>query len=156
MANSQAGLGYSGGTGSFASQITGLLSSVAVKFDLYSGTGNDTGLYTNGADVSQNGVSMNGSGVSLHSGNPLAVAMNYNGTTLSMTITDTVSQASYSKSWTINIPSIVGGSTAYIGFTGSTGGQTATQDVTAWTYSTQGQTSSQPPVPMPPTNLTVH
>jgi len=155
MANSQAGLGYSGGTGSSASQITGLLNSVAVKFDLYSGTGNDTGLYTNGADVSKNGVSMNGSGVSLHSGDPLAVSMTYNGTTLSMTITDTVTHASHSNSWTINIPQTVGGNTAYVGFTGATGGMTATQNILAWTYSTQGQTSSQPPVPMPPTNLIV-
>jgi hypothetical protein len=137
--------------------ISGLPASVCVKFDLYSGTGNDTGLYTNGADPSQNGISMNGSGVSLHSGDPLAVAMSYNGTTLSMTITDTASHASFSHNWTVNIPTVVGGSTAYVGFTGSTGGLTAVQDVLAWTYATQGQSSSSPPpVPMAPTNLVVH
>ena len=107
IANSQAGLGYSGSTGNTSGQIAGLLNSVCVKFDLYEGTGNDTGLYTNGADVSINGISMNGSGVSLHSGHPLAVSITYNGTTLSMTITDTVSHAAYSNSWTINIPATV-------------------------------------------------
>jgi hypothetical protein len=152
MANSQSGLGYSGGTGSQYSQITGLLYSVAVKFDL----GNTTGLYTNGADVSQNSIDMTSSGLSLRSGHALAVTMSYNGTTLSMTIKDTVSGASYSHSWAINIPATVGGSTAYVGFTGGTGGGTAVQDILAWTYSSQGQASQTPPVPMPPTNFVVH
>jgi hypothetical protein len=156
MANAQSGLGYSGGTGSGSfSQMTGLLNSVAVKFDLRTGSGNTTGLYTNGADVSQNGIDMTSSGVSLHSGHPLAVTISYNGTTLTMTITDTVSGASYSNSWAINIPATVGGSTAYVGFTGGTGGATAVQNIVAWTYSTQGQ-SQTPPVPMPPTNFVVH
>jgi hypothetical protein len=150
MGNAGNGLGYSGTYG-------GIINSVAVKFDLYSGTGNDTGLYTNGADVSQNGISMNGSGVSLKGGNPLAVSLSYDGTTLSMTVTDTVSHASYSRSWAINIPSTVGGNTAYVGFTGATGGLFATQQILAWTYSSQGQTSGQPPpVPMAPTNFAVH
>jgi len=157
LASSKSGLGYSGATGGVAGQIAGIVSSVAVKFDLSSGTGNDTALYTNGADVSQNGVSMNSSGVSLHSGHPLIVSLSYNGTTLSMTVTDTVTHASYSKSWAIDIPATVGGNTAYIGFTASTGYAVAVQTVSAWTYSTQGQTSGQsPPVPMPPTNLRVH
>jgi hypothetical protein len=158
LASSQAGLGYSGMTGGVAGQLAGIVSSVAVKFDLYSGTGNDTGLYINGADVSQNGISMNSSGLSLHSGHPLAVTVSYNGTTLSMTITDTVSHASYSNSWAINIPTTVGGNTAYVGFTGSTGGEIAGQNIVAWTYSSQGQATTQapPPVPMAPTNLSIN
>jgi hypothetical protein len=51
-----------------------------------------------------------------------------------MTITDTKTSASFSKSWAINIPSTVGGNTAYVGFTAGTGGLTAQQSVTAWTY----------------------
>ena len=157
MANSEFGLGYSGGTESGQySELAGLLSSVAVKFDLYAGTGNDTGLYTNGADISQNGISMTSSGVSLHSGHPLAVSMTYNGTTLSMTIKDTVSSATFSKSWAINIPQTVGGNTAYVGFTASTSYSGATQNITAWTFSPAGQTTGQPPVPMPPTNVSVN
>jgi hypothetical protein len=158
MSNSEFGLGYSGGTESGQySEIAGLLSSVAVKFDLYAGTGNDTGLYTNGADLSQNGVSMNSSGVSLHAGHPLAVSLTYNGTTLSMTIKDTVSNATYSNSWNINIPQTVGGNTAYVGFTASTSYNTATQNITAWTFAPAGQSTTQAPAtPMPPTNLSVN
>jgi hypothetical protein len=156
MANSQSGLGYSGSTGGgLGSEITGILNSVAVKFDLWTGSGNTTGLYTNGADAAQNSIDMTSSGLSLHSGHPLAVTVNYDGTTLKMTITDTVSKASYSNNWAINIPATVGGSTAYVGFTGGTGGGTAVQDILAWTYSSQGQASQTPPVPMPPTNFVV-
>jgi hypothetical protein len=64
----------------------------------------------------------------------MAVQLVYNGTTLTMTITDTVTQATYTTSFTINIPSTVGGNTAYVGFTGGTGGLTATQEILAWTY----------------------
>jgi hypothetical protein len=131
-----------------------------VKFDLYSGSGNATGLYTNGADTSQNSIDMSSSGLSLKSGNPLNVNLTYNGNTLAMTITDTKTNASFSKSWTIDIPTTVGGNTAYVGFTGATGGLTATQHVLSWNYSTSGGTSTTPPppsptVPAPPTNVTV-
>ena len=115
-------------------QIAGLTNSVAVKFDLYTGTGDETGLLTNGADTTAVNVDMSSSGLSLHSGNPLAVTMVYDGTTLTMTITDTKTSASFTQSWTINIPAIVGGNTAYVGFTAGTGGATAQQSVTAWTY----------------------
>ena len=77
---------------------------------------------------------MTSSGVDLHSGDTMAVHMVYNGTTLTMTITDTVTNASFSNSWTINIPATVGSNTAYVGFTGATGGYTASQDVLTWTY----------------------
>jgi hypothetical protein len=152
LANNANGLGYSGSTGS-GGQIAGLLNSVAVKFDLYTGSGDTTGLYTNGADPSQNSIDMTSSGLNLHSGNPLNVTLAYNGTTLTMTITDTKTKASFSKSWAIDIPSTVGGSTAYVGFTGGTGGLTAVLDVVSWTYSASpGQT---PAVPAAPTNLRV-
>jgi Legume lectin domain/Chitobiase/beta-hexosaminidase C-terminal domain len=128
------GLGYSGSTGSVGGQVAGLTSSVAVKFDLYTDTGDETGLLTDGADTTSVNVDMSSSGLSLHSGNPLAVTMVYDGTTLTMTITDTKTNASYTNSWTINIPATVGGNTAYVGFTAGTGGLTAQQSVTAWTY----------------------
>lgn len=153
IGNNQGGLGYSGSTGGSGGQIAGLLNSVAVKFDLYTGSGDTTGLYTNGADPSQNSIDMTSSGLSLHSGNPLNVTLAYNGTTLAMTITDTKTKASFSKSWTIDIPTTVGGSTAYVGFTGGTGGLTAVQDVVSWTYAASpGQATA---VPAAPTNLRV-
>jgi hypothetical protein len=130
VGNNQSGLGYAG-----------LRNSVAVAFDIddssSSETGDLTGLYTNGANPTGSSVNMASSGLNLMSGNPLAVSLNYNGTTLDMTITDTVTRASFSNSWDINIPSIVGGNTAYIGFTASTGYQIADQKVLSWTYSAE-------------------
>jgi hypothetical protein len=153
IGNNQNGLGYSGSTNGVGGQNAGLLSSVAVIFDLYDGSGDLTGLYTNGAMPTGSSIDMSSSGLSLHSGNPLNVSLTYDGTTLSLKITDSKTNASFSHSWPINIPATVGGSTAYVGFTGATGGLTAVQDVVSWTYITS---SGQPPlVPASPTNLRV-
>ena len=111
--------------------------SVAVKFDLYNNAGegpNSTGLYINGAQPTMPAVDLTPSGVNLHSGDTMEANIVYNGTTLAMTLTDTVTKASFSNSWAINIPSTVGGDTAYVGFTGGTGGLTAIQKVLSWTY----------------------
>jgi len=75
-----------------------------------------------------------GGGVNLKSGDIFQVHMTYSGTTLTMTITDTVTNATFTTSWTIDIPGTVGGTTAFVGFTAGTGGQTATQEVITWTY----------------------
>jgi hypothetical protein len=132
------GLGYGpytpGGTG-------GIPSSVAVKFDIYSnatGEGTDsTGLYTNGASPTIPALDMTSSGVALLSGDVFNVHVTYDGTTLTMTITDaTNSSQHFTASWTINIPGTVGSNTAYVGFTGGTGGLTAIQEILDWTYVT--------------------
>lgn len=154
VANNAVGLGYSGSTNGYGGQISGLLSSVAVKFDLYTGGGNSTGLYTNGADPTTANVEMSSSGVNLHSGDPLNVTLKYDGTTLAMTVKDPKTKASFSNSWNINIPAVVGGNTAYVGFTGGTGGLMADQNVLAWTYSTSASAMSTP-TPAAPTNLKV-
>ena len=126
------GLGY-GAT--LPSGTPGIPSSVAVKFDLFQNVhegNNSTGLYTDGASPTSPSVTI-GNGVSLHSGDVLHVHMTYDGTTLTMTITDTVTNAAFTTSFTINIPGTVGGNTALVGFTGSTGLQTVTQ-IVSWTY----------------------
>jgi hypothetical protein len=148
LGNGQGGLGYSGSTGSVGGQVAGLLNSVAVKFDIYSG--NTTGIFVNGANPTTPQTTI--TGVTLNSGHPINVAMTYNGTTLSMTLTDTVTKGTFSTSWPVNIPTEVGGSTAYVGFTASTGGQFANQFVNAWTYAT---TTSSVQTPGAPTNLHV-
>ncbi len=115
----------------------GITASVAVKFDLFNnqGEGDDsTGLYTNGASPTVPFVDLTPSGIDLHSGDTIAVQMTYDGTTLSMTISDAVVNKSFTQSWPVNIPAIIGGSLAYGGFTGGTGGETASQKITAWTF----------------------
>ena len=128
------GLGYGpdtpGGT-------AGIGKSIAIKFDLYSnaGEGSDsTGLYVNGASPTTPAVDMTASGLNLHSGNIMHAHVTYDGTNLGLTITDTVTAASFTYSWPINLSSAIGSTTAYAGFSGGTGGSTAIQDVITWTY----------------------
>jgi len=79
-------------------------------------------------------VDMTSSGVNLQSGDTMSSHLVYDGTTLTLTITDQVTTASFTTSTAINIPATVGGNTAYVGFTGGTGGYTATQTIRSWTY----------------------
>ncbi|HME37714.1 MAG TPA: hypothetical protein VKG63_02030, partial [Steroidobacteraceae bacterium] len=58
----------------------------------------------------------------------------YDGTTLTLTLTDTVTNASFTTSAPLNIPATVGGNTAYVGFTGGCGGMGAVQKILNWTY----------------------
>jgi hypothetical protein len=152
VANNSGGLGYSGSTNGGGGALSGLLTSVAVKFDL---TSNTTGLLKDGASASTSNVTI--AGVNLNSGNPLSVTFAYDGTTLKMTITDTKTKGSFSQNWAIDIPTTVGGNTAYVGFTGGTGGQNALQNLLAWTFSSSTATTAAAPatVPAPPTNLRV-
>jgi hypothetical protein len=149
LANNQSGLGYSGSTGGTGGALSGLLTSVAVKFDL---TNNTTGLLTNGANATTN-VTI--AGVNLNGGNPLNVTFAYDGTTLKMTITDTKTKGSFSHNWAIDIPTTVGENTAYIGFTGATGFSNAIQNVLSWTFSSSTAAAATATVPAPPTNLRV-
>jgi hypothetical protein len=129
------GLGY--GSSSPSNGVVGIGKSVAVKFDLFNSAGegnNSTGLYINGASPTIPAVTLGG-GVNLHSGDVFNVQMTYNGTTLTMTITDaSVPADTFTTSWTVNIPGTVGANTALIGFTAGTGSLTATQDIITWSY----------------------
>jgi hypothetical protein len=128
------GLGYGpdtpGGT-------PGISNSVAVKYDLYNNAGegtDSTGLYTNGASPTTPATDMTSSGVVLTSGDTMTVQITYNGTTLTMTITDTTANKTFTTSWPVNISQTIGGSTAFVGFTGGTGGDTAIQNIKTWTF----------------------
>jgi hypothetical protein len=118
----------------------GIANSVAVKFDLYNNAGegiDSTGLYTDGVAPTVPAVNLSTTAINLHSGDVMHAHMVYDGTNLTMILTDTVTNATVTEVFPVNIPGIVGGNTAYVGFTGSTGSTTATQDVLSWTYASQ-------------------
>lgn len=144
-----AGLGYQG-----------IKQSVAIKFDLHSNAGegpNSTGLYINGAAPTVPAVNLTGTGIDLHSGDPLDVHMTYDGTTLTLTLTDVTTGVQWSTPFIINIPATIGSNTAYLGFTGGTGGSSASQKVLAWTYiigPPTAQTTGGVPLPNFPTGFT--
>jgi hypothetical protein len=136
LQNSPAGLSAVGSGGSGLG-YKGLASSVAVKFDLFDNMGegiDSTGFYTNGAAPTIPTIDMTGSGVNLHGTDILHAHITYDGTTLALALSDTVTSASFTASTAINIPGIVGGATAYAGFTAGASNLGATQSILNWTY----------------------
>jgi hypothetical protein len=117
----------------------GIKHSVAVKFDLYQNPGdpsNDsTGLFVDGArPIGPSSIDLTGGKINLHGGDLLDAHLAYDGTTLTLTIIDLAKLVIWSYPFTIDIPGTVGGSTAYIGFTGASGGLTAIQQISDWQF----------------------
>jgi len=135
------GAGVLGGTGGGMGYI-GMATSIFVKFDNYNNE-SSTGLYQNGADPSLNSIDMRAAGVDVHTQHDFQVDMTYNGTTLAMTVKDLTTNATFSRSFTVDIATVIGGATAYVGFTGATGGAVANQEILNWAFSSLA----------PPTNL---
>lgn len=126
----------------------GIAKSVALTFNLTDASGNTAGavgLMVNG--VAQGSASLANSGISLSGTNALKIGANYDGTTLTVTITDTVTGRTSTAKFAVNIGAAVGGSSAYVGFTaGSSSTASAVQQILNWTY-----TSAAPPANAAPT-----
>ncbi len=99
----------------FTDSYSGIASSIAVPLELDNVGNTETGLYTNGIT----GGSTSSTPVNLFSGHPINVSLSYNGSLLNESLLDTVTSASYSTAYVVNVPSAVGGSMAWIGFTSS-------------------------------------
>ncbi len=115
----------------------GVKSSVGLKFDLFNNNGegaNSTGLFLNGTTPSGASIDLTPTGLDLHSGDTFRVHLSYNGTTLVVTVTDTVTGKVATQTYPVNIASTVGNTTAFVGFTAGTGAEAATQDILTWTY----------------------
>jgi serine/threonine protein kinase len=117
----------------------GLTKSLAVKFDLYSNDGegpNSTGVYLNGAKPTNAGaIDLTPSGVDLHSGRTYDATVDYKDKKLTLTIADVEdAKKRFSHTFDVDMPATVGGPTAFAGFTGGTGGASATQDILIWTW----------------------
>jgi hypothetical protein len=141
-------LGPSGGELGYGSS-GGIQHSVAIKFDLYSNSGegpNSTGIFQNGAVPTTPAIDLTSSGINLHSGDSMSVHMTYDGTNLVMTITDPVANATFTHTFPINIPQVIGSNSAYVGFTGGTGGETASQKILTWTFVSGGPAVTPTPV----------
>ena len=148
---SSLGYNYSGSSGSqfswsrCSSQLQcPYMSSVLVKFDLYNNsTGSDganlTGFYSAGSypQPPQAGYDMSPSGISMQSGHLMKATLTYNGSVLMETVTDTVTGATYRNSYAADIPSMVAGDTAFVGFGGSSGAAYVTQMLQGWTYTVE-------------------
>src|SRR5262249_5550522 len=88
-----------------------------------------------GGNVDKSGaIDMGPSGIVLVSNHPLQVTLSYDGTTLTETVQDTVTRASFTHAYTVDLATAIGSGTAYVGFTGSTGGETAIQQIRTWSF----------------------
>ena len=117
----------------------GLTHSLCVKFDIYNNSGegtNSTGVFTGGTRPTVPSIDFTPSGINMRGGHAFNVVLSYDGTTLTWTVTDaTDATKTMTNSTVVNLPAVIGGSTAYVGFVGSTGGSLAQQDILTWVYS---------------------
>lgn len=119
--------------------------SVGIKFDMNTdgqfnypkgGHPNSTGLYINGGPqaglIPQ--IDINASGIDFYSGHIMAGHVVYDGTIYTLTLTDTVTNAQLRQSWPVDIPTVTGSNTAYVGFSAGTIPAVA-NDVLSWSFS---------------------
>jgi hypothetical protein len=134
-------LGPSGGGLGYGPDLPGgplgIPASLAIKFDLYdnAGEGNDsTGIYSVGDSPTVPSIDLSSTGINLHSNDVINAHMIYNGSVLTVKLLDTVTQATVTQTYNVNIPQVVGGTTAYVGYTAATGLLTASENINGWTY----------------------
>lgn len=109
---------------------TYIFNSIGVCFDL---NGNSVGLYTNGAPPTGSQTAITG-GVSLTTATAINTTIAYNGTALTIAMTQGANTFNLTLNSSINIPSIVGASIAWPGFTAASAAFTkANMNVSKWT-----------------------
>lgn len=136
--NGPTALGAAGGQMGY--QGAALNKSVFIKFDNYDNAAGGsvysaTGIYMNGADPAPiaNDINVDPT-IDFQSEHDFSCFMNYDGTTLTVTLTDLTTNGTLTQTYTVNIASFVGANTGYIGFSGGTGGLNAVQEVMTWAY----------------------
>ena len=145
--------GFSGSQFSWSQGCTGVtgtsgclpLNAILVKFDLAddqttSYGANLTGFYSGGewANYPNPQYDMSASGINMESGDLMSCTLAYNGSTLTETLTDTVTNATYTKAYSgLNIPSLVAGNTAFIGFGAGTGAGQVQSNLQSWVYTVE-------------------
>jgi hypothetical protein len=138
------GLGYAaGGSGS---GIPGIGNSLAVTFRAFDHS--STGLGTNGSFTGPTFDLGGNTGIDFNDGaqdptpHTYQVTLSYSGTTLTETIMDLTANMMVTQTYdNVNIPALVGGTTAYVGFTAGTGTLNAEQDIKTWMF-TNGATTT--------------
>jgi hypothetical protein len=123
-------------TGSAGGELgyTGIQPSVALELNIFNGNGVGGVGYSFNANGTIGPTVPPGS-VVLNNGDPIDVTVNYYDGQLALTFTDSVSGVSFSTNLFVSdITQILGGTTAYIGFTGSYGGETSLQTVSNFKF----------------------
>lgn len=87
----------------------------------------------------------------MSNGDLWTVNISYNGSSLTVTLTDPNEGTTYTalNGYAINIASILGTNTAYVGFTASSGSGWENQDIVNWTFSNASTISGTPTATVP-------
>ncbi|HET6251979.1 MAG TPA: PEP-CTERM sorting domain-containing protein, partial [Tepidisphaeraceae bacterium] len=130
-----AALGSNGGGYGYG----GITPSASLQINIYTNNTIGTAVATNGAITTPDITS---SPVNPGSGDAINVALSYNGVThaLTETLTDPTASTTYTHTFALDIQSALVGDQAYIGFSGGTGGSTASQSVSNFTFTSGAAT----------------
>jgi hypothetical protein len=116
----------------------GIQNSVAIALNLFNGHPGQTDVLFNpiaGIPRNPGDDYLDSSPVNITNGNPISVTLTYDGSTLTETLVDQVTNDTYTHSYrNLDIPTIVGDPTAVVGFTGGTNEATAVQTISDFTF----------------------
>ncbi|WP_212733127.1 FG-GAP-like repeat-containing protein [Terriglobus roseus] len=128
--SSSSAIGYFGGELGFYL----IPNSVALKFDFFDNNGegaNSTGLYPAGVSLTDPTYSVP-TNVNILNALHVKADIVYDGTTLTLVLTDPQSGATSTWSKVVNLPAMLGGNTAFYGFTAGTGQLTTALTIESW------------------------
>jgi len=132
-------IGYQGGA------ATAVRNSFALGYDIYNG---------GAANPTRTGTAFNGGGFAYESTaplnlrtNPVRVDVAYRDGVVTQTLTDTITNQTFTRTYVRTLPAYVGGDTARVGFTAGTGGLNAEQFITNFVF-TEGNAPA--PAALPP------
>lgn len=131
LQNSPAGTAALGGAGGYLG-YAGITPSAALLLNLYGTAG--ISVKTGGEVGSYVGTSP----VNIAGGSPILVSVRYASGTMVVTLTDTLTQDSYTNTFNINLEAAVGGKTALVGFSGADGSITSIQQVSEFAFAPLG------------------
>jgi len=129
-ADGPAALGAGGGSLAYA----GITNSAAIAIDLYNAAGYE--YVTDGNNPSTLGqYVVTAPTVDTRSTHPIDVSLVYNGSSIAISLVDTITSGTFASNITVGaLSSVVGGDTAYIGFTGATGGLNSIQTISNFSF----------------------
>ena len=129
-------LGGNGGSFGYGPNGVAITPSVGIYLNLYNSV-NQVGFVSGGTVGAANATG----NVNLHSGDPIDVSVSYYAASqiLGVTLTDPLQNESFSTSESgVNLASMLGGSSAWVGFTGADGGVASTQTISDFSFSLPG------------------
>jgi hypothetical protein len=132
LQNDPRGLSALGGGGNDVG-YSGISPSVALATELFAQIGSVGWNYvTNGAAPA---FYISPAPVNLASGHPIDWTVTYNGSSITLTMFDETTSGAYTNTFSVgSFPAILGDDTAYIGFTGATGGYNALQNISNFSF----------------------